>query len=1081
MKRGFPLHGLLAAGICLLASLTLVFPLPHAVVQAASAISVRASATGTNGAGSTSLSVANPVGTQSNDVLIAQVVINSSSTVITPPAGWTLIRSVKSSSSVEQATFYKVASASEPASYTWSFGSSQPATGTIASFTGVDITSPIDASSGKYNASTATVSFAQITTRAPNDLVLALVGVSGNTTVTPPSGFVEDYDVKNMASSHGKTAEASHWLKATAGLTAVGSGREDTLSASNLAQLIALRPAGDAATATFTATSLPVATPTATSITMPSPSPTSAPLPSLTLPLRLAFYYPWFPEAWTQAGFYPFTNYTPTLGFYDSSSLPVIQQHIADMQYAGIQGGIASWWGQGTRTDGRIAALLSTAGNSGFKWTLYYEPESQGNPDAAQIGSDLAYIAAHYAGDPNFLRLGGKPVIFVYADPADDCTMVDRWKAGNTLGFYVVLKVFAGYTTCVNQPDSWHQYGPAVSFDQQGQHAVSISPGYWKKGDAAPLLARDLTRWDQDIRSMVAANPDFQLITTWNEWGEGTFVESSVEFGRTYLNALHNNGQEAATPTATPTALPSLVPTATPTTAPSTTPTPSASGIALRAIATGTNGAGSTSLTLAIPAGTQPGDVLITQAVVNSASTVITPPSGWTLIRTVKSSSSVEQSTFYKIVSVSEPASYTWSLGSSQPATGAIASFFGVDTLSPIDASSGKYNASTATVSFTQITTTVPNDMLLALVGVSGNTTITPPSGFVEDYDVKNTAAGSGKTAELSQSLKATAGLTAVASAREDTGSASNLAQLIALRPADSAPVPTLTPTPSPVSTTAPPPGAGDITVAVVGDIQCASSTCQNAHTSDLVVQMNPAAFLPLGDLVENGAYSNFVNYYDPLWGAFRPITHPEIGNHETSGTGYFDYWNGVGIQVGQAGTRGKGWYSFDLGSWHFVALNSNCVPDNPRIDCQPGSEEIAWLNADLDASPAQCTIAYMHHPYYTSGSRQYPELKTIFQTLYDHKVELYFAGHIHDYQRFYPQDAASNRDDANGVTQFVVGTGGGTLAGVSSTATYKNEAVQIGKTYGVIRLLLHANSYDFQFLPAAGYTATDSGGGTCH
>jgi hypothetical protein len=179
-------------------------------------------------------------------------------------------------------------------------------------------------------------------------------------------------------------------------------------------------------------------------------------------------------------------------------------------------------------------------------------------------------------------------------------------------------------------------------------------------------------------------------------------------------------------------------------------------------------------------------------------------------------------------------------------------------------------------------------------------------------------------------------------------------------------------------------------------------------------------------------------------------------------------------------GTRGKGWYSFNLGNWHVVALNSNCVADNPRVDCQPGSEEINWLTADLEANPAQCTIAFMHHLYYSSG-RQYPELRTIVQTLYDHGVELYFAGHEHYYTRFYPQDPDSNRDDLNGVTEIGVGTGGGALANTSSTASYKNQAVKIAQTYGVLKLVLHEGSYDFQFLPVAGYTTTDSGSGVCH
>ncbi len=153
-------------------------------------------------------------------------------------------------------------------------------------------------------------------------------------------------------------------------------------------------------------------------------------------------------------------------------------------------------------------------------------------------------------------------------------------------------------------------------------------------------------------------------------------------------------------------------------------------------------------------------------------------------------------------------------------------------------------------------------------------------------------------------------------------------------------------------------------------------------------------------------------------------------------------------------------------------------------MDCQPGSEEIAWLDADLAASPAQCTVAYMHHPYYSSASssaRQYPELRTIYQILYNHGVELYFAGHEHYYQRFYPQDPDSNRDDARGITAIGVGTGGGTLAGTSSGATYKNQAVKIAQTFGVLKLVLHQSSYDFQFLPAPGYTATDFGSGTCH
>jgi hypothetical protein len=282
----------------------------------------------------------------------------------------------------------------------------------------------------------------------------------------------------------------------------------------------------------------------------PSPSPTSpSPSPSPSgdwqpsFPINAAFYYPWFPEAWNQQGYNPFTNYHPTLGYYDSSNAAVIASHIQSMLYGGMNAGIASWWGQGTATDNRIALLLRGAAGTHFRWTLYYEKESQGDPTVAVLQSDLNYIKSHYGADPSYLRVNGKPVIFVYADAADGCGMADRWKQANTMGFYVVLKVFAGYLTCANQPDGWHQYAPAVDYDSQGQYAVAISPGFWKKGDAV-RLARDLSRWSTDVATMKASTARFRLVTTFNEWGEGTSVESAQEWATTsgqgaYLDTLH--------------------------------------------------------------------------------------------------------------------------------------------------------------------------------------------------------------------------------------------------------------------------------------------------------------------------------------------------------------------------------------------------------------------------------------------------------------------------------------------------------------------------------------------------------------
>jgi hypothetical protein len=275
-------------------------------------------------------------------------------------------------------------------------------------------------------------------------------------------------------------------------------------------------------------------------------------------PIRAAFYYPWYPQTWRVNGFYP--HYTPSLGYYDSSSTTVIQQHVRALEYGNVKAGIASWWGQGTVTDTRIPLLLSATRNLGsaLRWGLYYENESQGDPTVAQITSDLTYMRDHYGSDPAYLRVNGRFVVFVYADGADACGMVDRWRQANTVNAYIVLKVFPGYANCANQPDGWHQYAPATAADSQAGRSYSISPGFWKADEQAPRLARDLSRWSQNVRDMVASQAPWQLVTTFNEWGEGTPVESANEWATAsgfgaYLDALHNNGAlggDAQPPTA---------------------------------------------------------------------------------------------------------------------------------------------------------------------------------------------------------------------------------------------------------------------------------------------------------------------------------------------------------------------------------------------------------------------------------------------------------------------------------------------------------------------------------------------------
>jgi hypothetical protein len=266
-----------------------------------------------------------------------------------------------------------------------------------------------------------------------------------------------------------------------------------------------------------------------------------------TFPIRATFYYPWFPEAWNQQSIYPYTNYTPQLGYYSNADQNIVKQHIAMMQYAHIDAAIASWWGQGSQTDTKIAGLLNASAGTNFRWALYYENESTGDPSVSQIHSDLVYIHDHYGTNANFLRVNGKFVVFVYAAANDACGMADRWKQANTVGAYIVLKVFPGFASCANQPEDWHQYCPAVPTDSQGSISYVISPGFWLKGNAE-RLARDINRWNQNVRDMVASGARWQLIATFSEWGEGTAVEPAAQWASAsgygqYLDALHFNGE----------------------------------------------------------------------------------------------------------------------------------------------------------------------------------------------------------------------------------------------------------------------------------------------------------------------------------------------------------------------------------------------------------------------------------------------------------------------------------------------------------------------------------------------------------
>jgi acid phosphatase type 7 len=278
--------------------------------------------------------------------------------------------------------------------------------------------------------------------------------------------------------------------------------------------------------------------------------------------------------------------------------------------------------------------------------------------------------------------------------------------------------------------------------------------------------------------------------------------------------------------------------------------------------------------------------------------------------------------------------------------------------------------------------------------------------------------------------------------------------------------------------------------IAAAGDIACSPSDpgynggagtadrCRQRATSDLLVNAGLAAVLPLGDIqYESATLSNINTVYHPTWGRVKSISRPVLGNHEGNGNGYFDYFNGSGAADGPAGPRGKGWYSFNVGDWHLIALNSNCSP----ADCAAGSEQERWLRADLAAHPSGCTLAYWHHPRYSSGhDGNTTRTQPLWEALSDAGVELLLSGHSHNYERIAPLDRNGTLDWARGIRQFVVGTGGAFFTGGLSSRIPHSQVAQ-NTTFGVLKLTLHPSSYEWQFVPEAGRTYTDQGSTACH
>src|SRR5215208_6238040 len=268
----------------------------------------------------------------------------------------------------------------------------------------------------------------------------------------------------------------------------------------------------------------------------------------------------------------------------------------------------------------------------------------------------------------------------------------------------------------------------------------------------------------------------------------------------------------------------------------------------------------------------------------------------------------------------------------------------------------------------------------------------------------------------------------------------------------------------------------GDPVLVGAGDIASCRSTGDEA-TAGLLAGLLAGIDGTVATFGDNayprGTDADFARCYDPTWGQFKALTKPSPGNHEAAGSsGYFDYFGAA------AGEPGKGYYSYDLGSWHVISLNSNC--SSVVGGCASGSPQEQWLKADLAAHSNACTLAYWHHPRFSSGIHgDHSFVDPFWNDLYQAGAEVVLNGHDHDYERFAPLNPSGQPEPTQGIREFVVGTGGAELRAFNRI--HPTSEVQLAGMNGVLQMTLHPDSYDWQFVTAPDGIVADAGSATCH
>jgi len=272
-------------------------------------------------------------------------------------------------------------------------------------------------------------------------------------------------------------------------------------------------------------------------------------------------------------------------------------------------------------------------------------------------------------------------------------------------------------------------------------------------------------------------------------------------------------------------------------------------------------------------------------------------------------------------------------------------------------------------------------------------------------------------------------------------------------------------------------PGVGEPrTVTLVGAGDIAGCDFKADRKTARPLGRIPGTVFTLGDNVyPDGTSKQFRDCYDPTWGKYMKRTRPALGDQDYASSGakpYFDYFGW------RAGKPTRGYYSYDLGTWHIVALNSNCKEVG---GCEWKSAQGRWLRRDLAQHRARCTLAYFHHPLYASGNTyDSPKVKPFWHMLYNHHAEVILNGHAHRYERFARITPSGERSSARGIRQFIVGTGGAPGGSQKGPDEPRVQAKKVD-AFGVLKLDLGSGFYQWKFVPVEGRNYTDSGRARCH